>query len=239
MGEQAKRGFMPGDRRDFGEKALPLLRKAAEEVFFLQNRGYPTTSITRFVGDRYQLSERQRLALARTVSPESSVISRKKRQLSDISGRTLFIDGFNVLIGLEIAFSESMLFHCMDGTVRDLAGLRGTYRIIPQTRLAVEALLASLQSLKVSGAVIYLDKPVSNSGRLRELICDMGQSCGFSLEVRLDDHVDSVLKAQPLIASADAVILDECGQWLNLVRYIVDTSIGNYDYVDIVPEINI
>ena len=35
----------------------------------LLNRGYPVANTTRFVGDRYQLSERQRLALARTVSP--------------------------------------------------------------------------------------------------------------------------------------------------------------------------
>ena len=40
-----------------------------------------------------------------------------------IKGQTIHIDGFNVIIGLEIAFSDPMLFKCMDGTVRDLAGL--------------------------------------------------------------------------------------------------------------------
>ena len=118
MPEQARRGFMPTDKRDFAEKALPVLRKAAQEIYFLINRGYPVTSTTRFVGDRYQLSERQRLALARTVSPQSSILSRKSRQVQSISGETVFIDGFNVLIGLEIAFSDSMLFKCMDSTVR-------------------------------------------------------------------------------------------------------------------------
>ncbi|WP_080557320.1 DUF434 domain-containing protein [Ruminococcus albus] len=43
------------------------MHKAAEEVYFLLNRGYPVTSTTRFIGDHYQLSERQRLALARTI----------------------------------------------------------------------------------------------------------------------------------------------------------------------------
>ena len=32
MTQSAKRGFMPKDTRDFSEKALPTLRKAAEEV---------------------------------------------------------------------------------------------------------------------------------------------------------------------------------------------------------------
>ena len=150
MTEQARRGFMPTDRRDFGEKALPVLRKAAEEVFFLINRDYPVTSTVRFVGDRYQLSERQRLALARTVSPENSILSRKSREVTDIAGRTICIDGFNVIIGLEIAFSDSMLFSCMDGTVRDLGGLHGTYRLIPQTDLAVKALLKALDDFDKS-----------------------------------------------------------------------------------------
>ena len=107
---------MPTDERDFSEKMIPKLRKAAEEVYFLLNRGYPVTSTTRFIGDHYQLSERQRLALARTVSPEESIRSRKSREVTDIAGKTLYIDGFNVIIGLEIAYSDSMLFCCMDGT---------------------------------------------------------------------------------------------------------------------------
>ena len=237
MPEQARRGFMPNDRRDFGEKALPILRKAAEEVYYLLNRGYPVTSTTRFVGDRYQLSERQRLALARIVSPEKSILSRKRRQLSDISGRTVFIDGFNVIIGLEIAYSDSMLFNCMDGTIRDLAGLHGTYRLIPQTDMGVSALLRSLEELKVKGAVICLDKPVSNSGRLKERILELASDISFELDVRIEEQVDTILKSKPLIASADAIILDECGEWFDLVRYVIDSQLGKYEYTDIVPDI--
>ena len=237
MAQQARRGFMPTDTRDFGEKALPILRKAAEEIYYLLNRGYPVTSTTRFVGDRYQLSERQRLALARTISPQSSIASRKSREVTDISGQTLYIDGFNVLIGLEIAFSSSMLFRCMDETVRDLGGLHGTYRLIPQTDLGIRAMLDTLGKLGVGKAVIYLDKPVSNSGRLRQRINDISQELGtgFETQVLIEEQVDSILKTKPLIASADAIILDECAKWFNLARHIVQTQIGDYDYVDILP----
>lgn len=238
MTEQARRGFMPTDRRDFGEKAIPVLRKAADEIYYLLNRGYPVTNTTRFVGDRYQLSERQRLALARTVSPQSSILSRKSREITDISGSTIYIDGFNVLIGLEIAFSDSMLFKCMDGTVRDLGGLHGTYRLIPQTDLAIKALLSTLEQLRPQKAVIYLDKPVSNSGRLRQRIYDISQQSdiSFELEVCIEEQVDSLLKTKPLIASADAIILDECGSWFNLAEYIIQTHKGGHPYIDILPE---
>ncbi|WP_295067094.1 DUF434 domain-containing protein [Ruminococcus sp.] len=231
----ARRGFMPTDERDFSDNSLPVLRRAAEEVLFLQNRGYMMTNATRFVGDHYQLSERQRLALARTISPLASIVERKSRQVTDISGETIYIDGFNVIIGLEIACSQSMLFKCMDGTVRDLAGLHGTYRLIPQTDEGIKMLIKALSELRVSKAVIYLDKPVSNSGRLKQRIYELAEDIPFELEVLTEDAVDSILKTKPIIASADAIILDECSKWFNLNRYIVDTYIGSYPYVDIVP----
>lgn len=232
---QAKRGFMPTDERDFGEKSLPKLRKAAEEVYYLLCRGYPVTNTTRFIGNHYQLSERQRLALARTISPADSISSRKNREVSDISGKTIYIDGFNVIIGLEIAFSDSMLFKCMDGTIRDLAGLHGTYRLIPQTDFAIQALLQTLDKLQIQKAVIYLDKPVSNSGRLKQRIYEFAESISFELDVQIENPVDALLKTKPLIASSDAIILDKCSNWFNLVKYIINTKIGNFNYTDIIP----
>ena len=234
--KDAKRGFVPSDEREFGDKAIPMLRQAAEEVLFLLNHGYPVKGATRFVGDHYMFSERQRLALARTVSPEEQVSSRLKREVKSIEGETICIDGFNVIIGLEIAFSESMLFTCMDGTIRDLAGLRGTYRLIPETDLAVKALLGTLKKQKVKKAVIYLDKPVSNSGRLKQKIYEYAEDIDTEIEVIIIDAVDYELKHKPLIASGDAIILNECDKWFNLVKRVVEENIGDYEYIDICPE---
>ena len=237
MPQQAKRGFMPTDERDFSLTSLEKLQTAAEEVFYLISRGYPTTPTTRFVGDHYQLSERQRLALARSVSPLQSVLSRRSRQVTDIKDQTIYIDGFNVIIGLEIAFSQSMLFRCLDGTVRDLAGLHGTYRLIPQTDLAVKALLGALDELGVSRAVIYLDKPVSNSGRLKQRIYEFSENIKFDLDVFVEDPVDAILKTKPLIATGDAIILDECDKWFSLAEYAISKTIGDYPYLNITKNI--
>ncbi|MCR5292475.1 MAG: DUF434 domain-containing protein [Eubacterium sp.] len=231
----AKRGFVPSDIREFGEKSLPKLRKAAEEVLFLLNHGYPVKGATRFVGDHYMFSERQRLALARVVSPEEQIDSRLSRKVENIEDDIIYIDGFNVIIGLEIAFSESMLFSCMDGTVRDLAGLRGTYRLIPETDRAVNALLRTLDKLKVRKAVIYLDKPVSNSGRLKQKIYESAEVFDIDVEVIVEDAVDYILKNKPLIASGDAIILDACDKWFNIVKYVIEDNIGEYPYIDICP----
>ena len=234
--KDAKRGFVPSDEKEFGDKAIPKLRQAAEEVLFLLNHGYPVKGATRFVGNHYMFSERQRLAIARTVSPEVQITSRLEREVNNIEGETIYIDGFNVIIGLEIAFSESMLFTCMDGTIRDLAGLRGTYRLIPETDLAVKALLKTFKFLKVEKAIIYLDKPVSNSGRLKQKICKYADDGDIEVEVFIEDAVDYVLKQKPLIASGDAIILDECDKWFNIVKCVIAHNIGDYPYIDIRPK---
>ena len=181
-------------------------------------------------------SERQRLALARSVSPEEEIVSRKNREVNSIEGEPIYIDGFNVIIGLEIAYSESMLFRCMDGTIRDLAGLRGTYRMTPETDLAIKALLKTLESSKAGKAVIYLDKPVSNSGRLKQKIYEYAEDIDTEIEVIIIDAVDYELKHKPLIASGDALILNECDKWFNLVKRVIEENIGDYEYIDICPE---
>ena len=229
--KDAKRGFVPSDEREFGEKELPKLRKASEEVLYLLDHGYPVKGATRFIGDHYMFSERQRLALARTVSPEKQICSRLSREVKHIEGETIYIDGFNVIIGLEIAFSGSMLFTCMDGTIRDLAGLRGTYRLIPETDLAIKALLRTLERLNAGKGVIYLDKPVSNSGRLKQKIYEYADKFDIEVEVEIEDAVDHILKQKPLIATGDAIILDECDRWFNLVRTVIEDNIGEYTYI--------
>ncbi len=233
MSKEVRRGFVPADERDFGLKNLEKLRKASEEVQFLLNRGYPVKSSTTFVGNHYLLSERQRLALARTVTAEEKILLRKQKELSDsdLAGKTVRIDGFNTIITLEIAFSDSLLFDCMDGTIRDLAGLRGTYRLVDKTDLAIQAIAETLAGLKIQKAVFYLDAPVSNSGRLKERIAELMQNVPFELEILIENAVDFLLKQQSCVITADAIILDECQNWYNLNRKIIRTKIPDCRFV--------
>ena len=63
----SRRGYVPEDEKQFTGKQLELLQKAADEVQFLLDRGYDVKPVTTFVGNHYLFSERQRLALARSV----------------------------------------------------------------------------------------------------------------------------------------------------------------------------
>ena len=214
----AKRGYVPEDERNFSPEAVSVLRTASKHVRYLINEGYDLKQAATFVGNHFVLSERQRLSIARSISSDRQLMTRKAKEKASFEGGEVWIDGFNTVITLEVLFSGSPLFYCMDETIRDLASLRGTYRIIPETERAVFALLEELKELKVRTAHILLDEPVSNSGRLKALILSLGKGYPFELDIRLLKAVDSALWDKENIITADAIILDHCISWFNLIK---------------------
>ena len=112
--------------------------------------------------------------------------------------------------------SDSILFSCMDGTIRDLASLRGTYRIIPETREAVQILFDMLRKMQVETVHVLLDAPVSNSGLLKALMAEAGENYPFSLDIQIQKNVDRELYGKENVISSDSVILDHCKSWLNV-----------------------
>ena len=201
-----RRGYAPEDDKQFSGRQLELLQKAADEVQFLM------------------FSERQRLALARSVSTKEYIQKRMKKELLQMEGEylpeTVHIDGFNTIITLEVALSGSPVFCCRDGVLRDLAGLRGTYRVIDKTQEAVRLLLGHLELLNIPEAVFYLDAPVSNSGRLSGLIRECSHEYHISVQTQIIPDVDQVLEQIEGVISGDAIILNRCQSWLNVVPAI-------------------
>lgn len=228
MGETTKRGYSPDNQRDFTGLALETMEQAAEELYFLLNRGYPIKGASTFIGNHYLLSERQRIALARIVSSEKNIAARKTKQnySANMAGSIVNIDGFNQIITLEIALSESPILLCMDETFRDLAGLRGTYSLIDKTDTAIRLIISELQSLYIKKAVFWLDAPVSNSGRLKKRIAEIGEEKNFEIEIQIVNNVDKILYGLSNVISSDSIILDHCTSWLNLNEGILSRLPG-------------
>lgn len=223
-----KRGFVPKDYMEFGIKNRMKMQRAAEEICYLLNRDYEIKSASVFVGNHYMLSERQRLALARMLTPKKKLQGRLDRQILYGTGvPELHIDGFNTIITLEVALSDSLLIKGMDGTIRDMAGLRGTYRIVDKTEKALELLLNALEEKRPDRAVIYLDSPVSNSGRLKGFILEKAEAYDVNIEVEVIPDVDRVLSGMEYVVTADGIILDHCKSWYNLNSEIIRASIEN------------
>ncbi len=223
MSKVIKRGYFFSDERDFNQKSLPKLYQSAYDYHFLLNREYPVKGALTFVGNHYLLSERQRLSLMRGISSKKDIENRKNKQITNhIENRTVSIDGFNTIITLEVALSQSLLLKCMDGTIRDLASLRGNYRVIDKTEHAIMCIGEALQQYHIDKAVFYLDAPVSNSGRLKMQILELLSVFDYAVEVNVINDVDRVLQKLENVITSDAIILDKCQSWINLNKTIIE-----------------
>lgn len=225
---QAARGRVPEDAENFSFEAVQKLRKACRHVCYLLNEGYSLKAACTFVGNHFLLSERQRLAVMRSVASEAQRMLRAKKCVppSDLRDKTVWIDDFNEIITLEVLLCQSPLFRCMDGAIRDLASLRGTYRLIPETFGAISLLLSALRKTGVQRAVLLLDAPVSNSGRLKSAIAAVAEAetCPVQLDIRVQKDVDRELYDCRHVITSDSVILDHCRSWVNLTELCLKAS---------------
>src|SRR5262245_28925196 len=101
------RGPHPEDAQRFAPEAWPALRSATADLCWLLDRGYAGNSSLKLVGDRYALTQRQRVAVGRCSCSQAAVQGRGARQVAtaQLSGRTLAIDGYNVLTTVEAALA--------------------------------------------------------------------------------------------------------------------------------------
>lgn len=233
MTKATRRGYVPTDEKEFKGDNLNKVYKASEDLVYLLNRGYKIKGASTFIGNHYLLSERQRLALIRGISKNDDITTRKDKEANDFSGaKVIHIDGFNTIITLEVALSNSLIIKAMDGTIRDLAGLRGTYSVIDKTEIAIKLIGDFLLEHKIEKTLFYLDKPVSNSGRLKMKILEIFKDTELQIEVENIDNVDSVLKSKENVVTSDAIILDNCISWINLNKYIIEKNIPNPNFID-------
>ena len=76
----AKRGYVPEDERNFSVEALKTMQTASRHIFYLINEGYDLKQASTFVGNHFLLSERQRLAITRSLATDIQLKERKKKQ---------------------------------------------------------------------------------------------------------------------------------------------------------------
>jgi len=218
------RGPHPDDADIFSEAKQADLRGAVVDYSMLLSRGYAQKSSLKLVGDHFALTERQRLAVMRSACSDAQLARRRGRQLdvSQLAGRELEIDGYNLLITTESALSGAPIFVGRDGCMRDLGGIHGSYRKVTETIPAIELIAKHLLALGVTHARWLFDSPVSNSGRLKTLLGELIREHGWPFEVELDVNPDNLLIASDKpVATSDSNILDECCQWTNLTEHII------------------
>lgn len=230
------------DQAIFSGEPLLRLRDAVYEFCWLLNRGYARHSVMQLVGDHHQLVKRQRLAISRAACSNISRESRKTTclQIEQIKDRQLVIDGFNLIISVETAMAGGLLLRCCDGCIRDIAGIHGTYRLVHETRQAVELIGNVLQAFSPASVLCLFDKPVSNSGRLAEMVRDIATVHRWNWQAELIDNPDQVIRNSGKVAiTSDSAILDGGVQWVNLGAYLITNHFHEswlIDFSDVLNE---
>src|SRR5439155_3832987 len=97
--KRSHRGAGPEDHILFTPENQPILRHAVADLSWLMSRGYASPSAVKIVGDRYELTERQRSAVRRCACDDAALSARTSRRVAhgSLAGKTLLIDGYNVL----------------------------------------------------------------------------------------------------------------------------------------------
>lgn len=229
-----RRGYDSQDERWFSQVELEKLKQANHDITWLIDRGYKLEGSVTFVSNRFLFSNRQREALKRAICSSSCCLERmaKELPLEQMKGKTVSIDGFNLIITLEVALSGGTLVFGNDGNIRDLAGLRGSYRMIEETEHALQLIGQFLKRYEVSHVIFYLDAPVSNSKRLKSSILSIMEATPLFVEVELVSNADVLLVNKEHVVSTDAAVLDSCLSYFNLSKTVIEESRVNTMMVD-------
>lgn len=224
---RSHRGPHPEDVKLFSPAQVALLRQAVLDVSSLFSKGYPRQSALKLVGDHFALNKRQRSALGRCACSDQEQQARLEKLTGTPGARPLYIDGYNVLTIVESALAGAVVLYCRDGCYRDLASLKGTWRRVEETLPALALIARHISEAGFAECIFFLDKPVSNSGRLKKLILDFAQNQKIEWQVRLDSSVDRTLaQSGALIATSDSAIIDRSRKWYNLAGKIISAYIS-------------
>lgn len=101
-----------------------------------------------------------------------------------------------------------------------------------QTQKSIELVAALFKKSQAENLIWIFDKPVSNSGRIKEMIVDFSKENHLDWKVELEFNPDKYLvENAEIMVSSDAWILDNCRNWFNLVGYLINEEKLSVNFV--------
>ena len=199
---------------------MNILLQAAEDIRYLLKVGYPRDSAIRYVCDHHRIIKAQRMLLSRVVFDITTVLTRKSKMVDcgAIDGAYVWVDGFNVLFGVECIFLNEPVFVCDDGFFRDLRGGVRNYRLTDTSFQAIDAILSFFSDHNPSRVEFLFDAQISRSGELSAVCGKKLKSFGINGISRTSKRVDFELKqCRDIVATSDGIIIDKVERVSNLV----------------------
>jgi hypothetical protein len=203
--------------------------EAYSDYTYLREKGYPEKAALKLVCDRHRLSRTERNGLFRGVVTAATADARRKKIVTAeaITGTSLGIDWYNVLITVESYLKGLPLFIANDGVVRDCAATHGGYRRDALTERALREIISALEEMAPGRIDACLDAPIAYSAhmaedvrrRLREIPCPSEATLAHSADFLLKSYAGTV-------CSSDSVIMDSAESILDLPRRVLSRAFG-------------
>jgi hypothetical protein len=226
------RGPAPEDALFFDQERVKVLRQGVADLSWLLERHYSPKAALELVGNRYQLTGRERLAVVHAAgdgAPRSAPLP-----FAALQGKPLCIDGFNLLITLETALGGGIILIGTDGCYRDIANIHGSYALRAETENAIALTAEALKRAEVGEARWLFDRPVSNSGRVAALVNETARRLAVPMAAETADEVDAKIKrCQGVAVTADSEILSSGVAWCDLAGWIIQNRIKEALLVDL------
>ncbi len=219
-----------------------------QDVAYLLNRGYDKRKVIDFVASRYLLNWESRNFIFRTMSSDehANKIMIKLMTIDQLKNKKLGLDGFNILITLKEMIQGNPVFLCYDGVIRDICGNYGKFLLDDVGYKAMKLFSTVLASFSLKKFRLFLDQPVSHSGKVAECLRDelrntlikQKGSTKFStssiensiITVRSPDHE---LKQFDLVASHDSIVMERPEGIFDIPHHIIRTKLLTPKVVDI------
>ncbi len=203
---------------------MPDLKDAAADFRYLLARGYPRHEALTLVGNRYHLHRTARQLLHRGVfAPDTAAARRAKlRLLRDFPGRSLAVDGHNVLITLECAVRGLPLVAADDGFIRDVGEVSRAFKPSPATDRVLGLLADYLANQSLGAIKVYYDAPLSRSGELARRTAEILTARGLTVEAAALPVPERELAEFPgPIATSDTALIDAHDPVVDLAGEII------------------
>lgn len=198
---------------------MPKMEDAVADIRYLLERGYPRRGAITYVCNHYRFDTGVRHIFTRVIYPEDVTGSRKTKTVGcdKVKGEKVWIDGYNVLIGIESALTGEPVYLCDDGFIRDTRGVFRNYRCSGATVEALDAVLEGLVRSKPSEVEILFDSQISKSGETARWVDKRIKDAGLSGSAGTSKHVDHDLKnCIGVVSTSDGSIIDAAKKVVNL-----------------------
>jgi hypothetical protein len=204
---------------DFEGDALVRLKLAAEEIAFLNGRGYDPGEVNKLVARRRELTAIQEEALARSVCSEPQYRARAMKEMlpEDIARRPLLVDAHDVVDAVTTALGGGVLLEGLDQTFQPLSG-EGAPEHVDD---ALDKIGRALREMRPSKTKWILSVARADAAALKDKLLASSKRWKVPVEAEVVPDPTALLRKSMGVATNRAAIIETCKSWCNLAGPVI------------------